>query len=85
MLSVPLRLPAGDERHGDERLGLDGRPGHESDAWIEVRLVREHRLRCSTAQPVMPSPNPNVSLMTSVAHLLRARTGMSSRLASSAS
>ncbi len=40
----PLELSACDERDGDERLGLDGRAGHEAHAWIEVGLVGEDRL-----------------------------------------
>ena len=39
-----LQLPARDQRHGDERLGLDRRAGDEADARIEVRLVGEHGL-----------------------------------------
>ena len=40
----PLQLSAGDERDCDERLGLDGRAGHEAHTWIEVGLVGEDRL-----------------------------------------
>ena len=39
-----LQVPARDERDRDERLRVDGGPGDEADAWVEVRLVREHRL-----------------------------------------
>ena len=39
-----LELSASDERHGDERLGLDRRAGNEAHARVEVRLVREHGL-----------------------------------------
>ena len=39
-----LELAARDERHRDERLGLDRRAGNEAHARIEVRLVREHGL-----------------------------------------
>ena len=44
MLSAPFSDTAGDERDGDERLGLGRRTGDEGDSRIEVRLVREHRL-----------------------------------------
>ena len=39
-----LQLPARDQRHGDERLGLDRRARDEAHARVEVRLVREHGL-----------------------------------------
>ncbi len=39
-----LEDAAGDQRHADQRLGIDRRPRHEGDARIEMRLVREHRL-----------------------------------------
>ena len=35
---------ARDQRHDDQRLGIDRRARDEGDAGIEVRLVREHRL-----------------------------------------
>ena len=45
-----LEDSAGDQRHADQRLGIDRRSRHEGDAGIEVRLVREHRL------PVLDRP-----------------------------
>lgn len=39
-----LEDAARDQRHDDQRLGIDWRAGHERDAGVEVRLVREHRL-----------------------------------------
>ena len=45
-----LEPSACDERDGDERLGLDRRSRDEPHAWIEMRLVREHRL------PVLDRP-----------------------------
>ena len=39
-----LELAARDQRDGDQRLGVGGRPGDEADARVEVRLVREHGL-----------------------------------------
>jgi hypothetical protein len=39
-----FQLTACDERHGDEGLGLVGRPRDQSHPWIEVRPVREHGL-----------------------------------------
>ena len=39
-----LERAARDQRHDDQRLGIDRRARDEGDAGIEVRLVREHRL-----------------------------------------
>ena len=39
-----LEDAARDQRHDDQRLGIDRRSRDEGDAGIEVRLVREHRL-----------------------------------------
>ena len=40
----PFENAARDQRHADQRLGIDRRPRHEGDAGIEMRLVRKHRL-----------------------------------------
>jgi hypothetical protein len=39
-----LEDAARDQGHDDQRLRVDGRAGHERDAWIEVRLVGEDGL-----------------------------------------
>ena len=39
-----LQRAARDQRHDDQRFRLERSPGHELDARIEVRLVREHGL-----------------------------------------
>ena len=39
----PLQRPAGDQRHGDQRLWVGRRSRDELDPRVEVRLVGEHR------------------------------------------
>ena len=65
--------------------GSSGVPGTKRTRGSRCAWFASTASRWSTAQPVMPSPNEKVSLMTSCAHWLRASTGMSSRFASSAS
>jgi hypothetical protein len=75
MLSVPLQLTAGDERHRDERLGLDRRAGHEAHARVEMGLVREDGFAMVDGPAGDPSPNENDSLMTSSAQSPRGEDG----------
>ena len=61
----PLETPARDQWDGDERLGLDRRSRHEAHAWIEMRLVRQHRL------PVLDRPaRDSFSVAERLAHHL---------------
>ncbi len=85
MLSVPLSRPRAISGTAISASGSTGVPGTKRTRGSRCAWFESTGSRCSTAQPVIPSPKEKVSLMTSVSHSLRASTGISSRLASSAS